>query len=255
MSWKDIFPRDNIYYETANGILYHGDSLGIMPTLPIESMNLLLTDPPYFVSKKKGTGFVLHNHVVRKHFGAWDQQWENDKEFYEWTSKWFSETIDLLEDKSWLVVFFGMFHLGLFPMVLAPKCSLYNKTIFTWCKTNPPPLPSHKIILPAVEQAWMGTKGKTALKVPDDFHAYIKNYYLQGNKGTYGKTRHTTEKPVKLFSMLIKITSYSGDIVFDPFIGSGTTAVSSEMTGRRWIGIENEKAHCDMVIKRLKTEV
>ena len=58
MSWKDKFPRDNIYFETENGILYCGDCLEIMKEFPKESINIVATDPPYNISK--------NNKITRK---------------------------------------------------------------------------------------------------------------------------------------------------------------------------------------------
>ena len=56
MSWKDNFPKANRYFETENGILYKGDSLEIMKTFPKESIDLVLTDPPYGVGSNETNG-------------------------------------------------------------------------------------------------------------------------------------------------------------------------------------------------------
>jgi len=58
MSWKDIFPKENRYFETENGILYCGDCLEIMKKFPEESVDLVLTDPPYGVREKKKNGII-----------------------------------------------------------------------------------------------------------------------------------------------------------------------------------------------------
>ena len=52
MSWKDKFPKENRYFETDNGILYCGDCLEVLPLIPGESVDLILTDPPYMISQK-----------------------------------------------------------------------------------------------------------------------------------------------------------------------------------------------------------
>ena len=49
MDWKDNFPKENRYYETENGILYHGDCIEIMDKFPEESVDLILTDPPHTI--------------------------------------------------------------------------------------------------------------------------------------------------------------------------------------------------------------
>jgi len=52
MSWKDLFPKENRYFETDNGILYKGDAKDILQQLPSESIDLVLTDPPYLIILK-----------------------------------------------------------------------------------------------------------------------------------------------------------------------------------------------------------
>ena len=65
-------------------------------------------------------------------------------------------------------------------------------------------------------------------------------------------TPHPTQKPEKLIAKLILASSNSGDVVFDPFLGSGTTSVTAKKLGRRYIGIEREKAYAAIAEKRLE---
>ena len=65
---------------------------------------------------------------------------------------------------------------------------------------------------------------------------------------------HPTQKPVPLFEILIDNNSNKGDIVFDPFMGSGTTAVACERLGRKWFGCELEPKYCDIANKRIDAE-
>jgi site-specific DNA-methyltransferase (adenine-specific) len=62
---------------------------------------------------------------------------------------------------------------------------------------------------------------------------------------------HPAQKPVNLIIDLLRV---SGESVLDPFIGSGTTAVACEITGRRWIGIEIEEKYCEIAAKRIEAE-
>jgi len=72
------------------------------------------------------------------------------------------------------------------------------------------------------------------------------------NKSIYGKTEHPTEKPVELIKRFIVTSSNEKEIVLDPFIGSGTTAVAYIQTGRNFIGFEKNKDYFKMANKRLK---
>ena len=64
-------------------------------------------------------------------------------------------------------------------------------------------------------------------------------------------TEHPTQKPEKLIAKLILASSNTGDMVFDPFVGSGTTAVVAKKLGRRFLGIERERKYVALTLKRL----
>lgn len=65
------------------------------------------------------------------------------------------------------------------------------------------------------------------------------------------KTKHPTEKPEALLERLIEVNTNKEEMVLDPFIGSGTTAVASKKMGRNFIGIEISKEYCNMAQERL----
>ncbi|MBU0952783.1 MAG: site-specific DNA-methyltransferase, partial [Elusimicrobia bacterium] len=67
-----------------------------------------------------------------------------------------------------------------------------------------------------------------------------------------GIKAHPTQKPLKLIQQVLLAASNKGDLVFDPFMGSGTTAVVAKALGRNWIGIEKEKKYVDLANNRLK---
>lgn len=66
------------------------------------------------------------------------------------------------------------------------------------------------------------------------------------------RNNHPTVKPLALMQYLIKLISRDGHTIIDPFTGSGTTAMACEMTGRRWVGIEQTKDYCDIAVERIK---
>ena len=73
-----------------------------------------------------------------------------------------------------------------------------------------------------------------------------------GLTGCVEATGHPTQKPVKLIEKIIKLTSCDGDVIFDPFMGSGTTCVACKKLGRNYIGIEKEPAYVAIAEKRLE---
>ena len=71
-------------------------------------------------------------------------------------------------------------------------------------------------------------------------------------KDENGIKAHPTQKPLKLIQQILLTASYKGDLVFDPFMGSGTTAVVAKALDRNWIGIEKEKKYVDLANDRVK---
>mgnify|MGYP000565403589 CR=1 FL=1 len=96
----------------------------------------------------------------------------------------------------------------------------------------------------------MGTKGKSKIK-NFQYQKEMKNYYSTANKSIYGQTDHPTEKPVELFEKLVKVNSHEGDIVLDPFMGSGTTAVAALKQNRKFIGFEKDIDYYNISLKRI----
>jgi modification methylase len=71
-------------------------------------------------------------------------------------------------------------------------------------------------------------------------------------KDENGIKAHPTQKPLKLIQQVILASSNKGDIVFDPFVGSGTTAVVAEALGRKWLGIEKDEKYVNLARNRVK---
>jgi modification methylase len=71
-------------------------------------------------------------------------------------------------------------------------------------------------------------------------------------KDENGIKAHPTQKPLKLIQQVILAASNKGDIVFDPFMGSGTTAVVAEATGRKWFGVEKDETYVALAKDRIK---
>ena len=79
----------------------------------------------------------------------------------------------------------------------------------------------------------------------------MHNFYKTSNSSGYGETNHPTEKPLSLLRHLIEIHSNENDLILDPFIGSGTTAIACLETNRNFIGMELEPKYCDIANNRI----
>ena len=205
------------YFETKLGKLYHGDCLEIMPML--EPVDLVLTDPPY------GIGLNCLNEASG---GRGRQSFDvivGDNQMFDPTP-W----LDFHD-----VIIFG--------------CNNYCHAIppldgqwYFWDKT----LQNNKCRIAEGEFFWhkMGTK-------PRAFRHLWSGAYRASESGI--KSLHPTQKPVSLMVWCLQQSKTTGT-VFDPFIGSGTTAIACERLNRRWIGIEIEERYCEIAAKRIEKE-
>jgi len=150
-----------------------------------------------------------------------------------------------------------------------------------WAKSNPVgflnakrmPLRQHELVLvfyrrmptytpqmiPAPKRSyWKGKDAKAGVyaavkALAYESHARYPTSLIPFDKDGAGRGRHPTQKPLSLFEYLVKTYSAPGDLVFDPFMGSGTTAVASVRTGRHYLGFEREREYLDMAMTRLSS--
>jgi DNA modification methylase len=241
--------------------IHLGDCRELLKEIPDNSIDLIITDPPYMISQKgknisrkcMNSKMFKANADIKLDFGAWDN-FDSEKEFFDFTETWFKECARVLKDKSWIYVCFSKEKIGYFDLLLAKKYGLKTRTIFTWVKSNPCPSFRKVNYNSGTEYIWVGSKGDCKIK---NFLKQIEmnNYMITPNKSSYGVTEHPTEKPLVLFKRFIQTSSNEGEIVLDCFVGGGTTAVACKELKRNFIGIEKEKLYVDMANKRLQQEV
>lgn len=227
--------------------IIHGDCLEELKKIPDNSIDLILTDPPYMISQKGNeiirknlnSKSMKRNMNIKLDFGAWDN-FDSEKEFFEFTESWFKECTRVLKDKGWIYVCFSKEKIGYFDLLLSKKYGLKTRTIFTWVKSNPVPSFRKVNYNSGTEFIWVGSKGDCKIK---NFLKQIEmnNYMITPNKSSYGLTSHPTEKPLILFKRFIQTSSNEEDVVLDPFAGSGTTGIACLELGRNFILIERER--------------
>jgi len=240
--------------------IYCMDCLDGLKKLPDNSIDLIVTDPPYAISQKDkkfsrkslSSKSWKRNTDIKLDFGVWDN-FETEDEFFKFTEEWFKECVRVLKQKGWIYIFFDKQKTGYFDLILARKYGIKSRSIFTWLKTNP--VPSFRKVnwLSASEFVWIGSKGECKLK---NFlnQTEMFNYMLTPNKSIYGKTNHPTEKPINLIKKFICVNTNKGEVVLDCFMGSGTTAVACKQLGRNFIGFEINKEYINIANKRLNQE-
>lgn len=203
--------------------LIQGDCLDILPSLP--PVALVVTDPPYIVNVTSGAGaFGKRPHLVGTS-GFTDEG--VDFGFLQQFSNWFCfcsrrQLKDLLG--------------------IAERCDRFN--LLTWCKPNPVPTCNNKY-LPDVEFIVHGFQSGRLFGSMS-----LKSSYMVYPSGNH-ETNHPNEKPLRLMEKLIQLGTQPGDLVLDPFMGSGTTGVACVRTGRRFIGIEIDPTYFAIAQRRI----
>jgi len=241
-------------------IIIKGDCIEEMKKMPENSVDAIVTDPPFNISQDKkelsrktmNSPMFAKRTSIRLDFGDWDKKGEEDFKLF--TESWFKECARVLKKKGWFFCFFSKERVGYFtdPIDgLFIKNGFKTRTIIPWHKTNPVPSFKKVNFLSSCEFCVVGSKEESRLPnflMQKEMH----NFFETPNKSSYGKTKHPTEKPEKLISWIIKIGSNEGDIVLDPFLGSGTTAIACLNLNRKFIGIEKEDEYIKIANARIK---
>lgn len=243
--------RRQVEFETYEPTLIRGDCLVSLRELEDSSVDLILTDPPY------NLGLFMQNrdtnlHAMREnYFGAagWD-----DYDFDQWVEsmdKFFSEAARVVRKGGSMVVFMAVIKVETL-IGLAQKNGFYYKTTGTWHKLNPMPRNMNLHFINSTE-SWVyftyGARTGTFNNNGKAVHDYIETSVTPMSERSYGK--HPTQKPVALMAHFINLLSNPGDLVLDPFMGSGSTGVAAKAAGRRFCGIELDDTYFDIASKRL----
>jgi len=262
--------------DDACGIyLYEGDSLLLLEQIhskyPEGIFDLIFADPPYFLSNG---GITCHaGRMVSVDKGEWDRLESVDR-MHAFNSAWLSACQRALKPDGTIFVS-GTSHvihsLGFAMQQLDFK--ILND--ITWVKPNPPPNLSCRYFTHASETILWAAKnrrsrhkfnyarmrelcGQRQMKSVwydirwDDEDVQVVLEMLPPAKEEKAFGKHPTQKPVKLLERLIVAASDQGDSVFDPFMGSGTTAVAAAGLSRRFVGCELDRAYVDISINRVR---
>ena len=221
------------------------DYRSFLDTLSPGAVDLILTDPPYAISRKTGFKSLGRRSVKRfavsMDFGEWDHA-EID--------------LDALAVKSFralrkggaAIIFYDLWKLERLRHALEAAGFAMIRLI-VWEKTNPVPLNSKRTYLSnSREIAVVGVKGGKPT-FNDEYHNGVYRYPIPRHNGS---RIHPTQKPDSLFEELIKVHSNPGDLVVDPFLGGGTTAVAALALGRHFAGCDIDEKYVELALERLE---
>lgn len=225
--------------------------LELLSEIKDKSVDLVLTDPPYLISRDSGMQRLKesgdsHKKYGRKYatatdFGQWDKDYTIDDlqlaigEFYR-----------ILRPGGSCIIFFDLWKIE----TLTNALSKFSKhRLIEWLKTNPVPINSKATYLSNAREIGISCVkgGKATFNSKYDNGVY--EYPIYGGKDRF----HPTQKSLLLFEELIKKHSNEGDVVVDPYGGSATTAVACKKTNRIYISGEPSEEYFNIAEKRINS--
>lgn len=247
--------------------IIHGDCVEILKEFPDNSFDLIFADPPYYLQLPKGKRLKRANGTeVIPVDDEWDK-FESYEECDKFTESWLKECQRLLKITGTIWVI-GMYHNIFRVGKIMQDLGLWFLNDVIWVKTDALPnlngrrfTNSHETLIWALknkscknytfnyEQMKIMNGGKQMKDTDWKFGLCRGRERLRDENGIKS---HPTQKPLKLIQQVLLASSKKGDLVLDPFMGSGTTAVVAKALGRNWIGIEKEKRYVDLAQKRVE---
>lgn len=234
--------------------LINGDCLVSMERISDDSVDLLLTDPPYNLGLFMQERSTNLKRMRDNYFGAagWDNLGSDD--WAESMDEFFGEAARVLRKGGALIVFMAVIKLETL-IDLAQKHGFYYKTTGAWHKLNPMPRNMNLHFINSTE-SWVyfinGAKTGTFNNHGKALHDFFETSVTPKSEKTFGK--HPTQKPIELMDYFVNTLSNPGDVVLDPFMGSGSSGVSAKQLGRRFVGIELDENYFDIAVKRMGVE-
>lgn len=202
--------------------VYLGDCQQVMRQMPDQSVDMVLTDPPYLVRYKDRQGHTVAND-------------DNDR----WMFPAFAEMYRLMKEHSFAVSFYGWGKADRF-LSIWRECGFSVVGHFVWVKRY---ASGTRFTRMMHEQAYLLAKGSP--RAPQFPPSDVRDWKYTGNR------LHPTQKPVGALVPLIQAYSRPGAIVLDPFAGSGSTGVAARACDRQYVLIERDAAHLRVAADRM----
>jgi site-specific DNA-methyltransferase (adenine-specific) len=241
-----------------------GDCLKVLADIRPETIDMVFADPPYNLSNN---GFTCHaGRAVSVNKGEWDKSHGIEKDF-EFHKLWLTACCRVLKPNGSIWIS-GTYH-SIYGCGFALQILGYHiLNDICWFKPNASPNLSCRYFTASHETLIWARKSKNA-KHTFNYEDMKRGAFSEDIFKTEGKQmrslwaippprqeekrfgKHPTQKPIKLLERIVVASSNPGDIILDPFMGSGTTGVAAMRNGRSFIGIEKDKGYFEVARKRV----
>lgn len=225
------------------------DCLQGLKKMDAESVDLIFTDPPYFQHRAKNVkGLKNHKDVVTEfEFDAY----KTEEEYLSFLENILAECYRVAKPGAAGYLFCGDDYVSYINRIVEKTGFQFRKVIH-WHKTNPfPAIYTRKMYSNSMELIVHFSKGSPKTwnhKPVNEMHNFIETPICMGKE----RKAHKTQKPLKVCIPYLEISSNEGELVLDPFMGSGSTAIAAIKTGRNYIGFECSTEYCQIIGERIK---
>lgn len=239
------------YYQDDNVTLYCGDALAILPQLERDSVQAVITDPPYSSGgmvrgdrmASTQTKYVQTDSMSGKQLGSFSGDNRDQRGFYLWSNLWISAAREALTEGGIFGSFSDWRQLPIMTDALQVGGIVWRGVV-PWHKPNGRNTQGR--FANNCEYFVWGTSGPRSKEL--DQRSETLGGFWQEN--TPRERVHQTQKPTALMEWLCR-SVLPGETVLDPFAGSGSTLVAAAATGRQAIGIELSEQNCALIVERL----
>lgn len=263
-----MIKKENIFFQDSTKPSYkicNGDCIDILKQIPDQSLDLIFADPPYNLQLQKEL-YRPNQTKVEGVNDTWDK-FESMQDYDLFTKKWLTECHRVMKNTStiWVIgSYHNIFRVGTIMLDLG----FWVLNDIQWYKTNPMPNFRGVRFTNATETLIWAKKSKHQKKYTFNYQVMKKLNAdkqmtsvwkiplctgLERIKNKEGKKAHSTQKPEELLKRVILSSSNEGDLVLDPFLGSGTTSAMCRKLNRRSVGIEREPSYCEIAKKRVQS--
>ncbi|HOF17374.1 MAG TPA: site-specific DNA-methyltransferase [Phycisphaerae bacterium] len=245
--------------DDGRSYLYQGDCLKFLETLAADSIDCIWTDPPYLLSNDGIT--CVAGRMVKVNKGEWDRSRGVDLD-HEFNRTWLAACKRVLKPSGTIWVS-GTLHVYLSVGMAMQQLGFRILNDIVWEKPAPPPNLGCRCFTHSTEVLLWATKAKKGSK---DRHVFNYEAMKAENGGKQMKSvwrfstpsvdekrygKHPTQKPIALIARCLRASTNAGDLVLDPFAGSGSTGVAALMLRRGFIGCEQDAAYAKLAGRRL----